>query len=272
MAHDPAAPARRLSPHVPEFQGTIQTKGVLFGVPCYGGQIFDACMQGLLDTQKEFLRLGISFNLVTIRNESLIPRGRNGIVQHFLASGCDRLFFIDADIGFDAQQVLRILAHDRDVVAGLYRKKRLETVDFAVNWLPSPDGKANRDPATGAIEARHLATGFLCIKRGVIETMCAAYPHLRYRAHASEREAGRLPEFGHALFATYIDPVTLEDLSEDWAFCMRWRALGGQVWADPGVILEHYGTVPLSADPMEHIAGGAALADLRAQGAHPRGG
>jgi hypothetical protein len=228
--------------------------------------MFDACVQGLLDTQKEFARLGISFNIVTLRNESLIPRGRNGIVSHFLASGCDRLFFIDADIGFDAQQVLRILAHDRDVVAGMYRKKQLETVDFAVNWIPSADCTAARDVETGAIEARHVATGFLCIKRHVIETMCHAYPHLRYRATQGERAGGQLPEFGHALFATYIDPVTLEDLSEDWAFCARWRALGGQVWADPGVILDHCGTVSLSADPMEHLAGGLGLAGLREAG------
>jgi hypothetical protein len=265
-----AAATDRLSPHVPRVARDNQTKGVLFGIPCYGGQIFDACVQGLLDTKEKFLQLGIGFNLITLRNESLIPRGRNGIVAHFLASHCDRLVFIDADIGFTADQVLRLLAHDRDVIGGLYRKKTPGAVDFAVNWLPSPDGKAARDAETGAIEARHVPTGFLCIKRHVIETMAEAYPHLRYRATAGERVGGKLPEFGIGIFDCYTDPVTLEAYSEDWAFCMRWRALGGQVWADPGIILEHYGTMCLSADPMAHLGGGLAMAEADAWAAEAR--
>lgn len=254
----------RLSPHVPRFEADIATKGVLFAIPCYGGLMHDACVHGLLDTREAFFRLGLPFNIVTIRNESLIQRARNGIVARFLASGCDRLFFIDSDIGFTADQVLRILAHDRDIMGGLYRKKNAGAVDFAVNFLPSDDGSTRRDPATGAIEVRHLATGFLCIKRQPLEAMVEAYPHLRYRFGKAEPGA---PEFGHGLFDCYTDPVTLEALSEDYAFSMRWRALGGELWADPGIVLEHYGTLSLAADPMTHLAGGAGLAFLRAEGA-----
>lgn len=256
----------RLSPHVPRFQRDFTTRGVMFATPCYGGMIHDACLHGLLDTKEAFMRQGLPFNIVTIRNESLIQRARNGIVARFLASGCDRLFFVDSDIGFTAGQALRLLAHDRDMVGGLYRKKNAAEVDFAVNFLPSADGTARRDAETGAIEVRHLATGFLCIKRGVLEAMVSAYPHLLYRFGKAEPGA---PEFGYGLFDCYTDPVTLEALSEDYAFSMRWRALGGELWGDPGIVLEHYGTLPLSADPMEHIAGGAGLANLRAEGAIP---
>lgn len=259
MQNDQAVRPGRISPHVPRFERQITTKGVLFAIPCYGGLMHDGCVQGLLETRAEFDRLGLSFNIITLRNESLIPRARNGLASMFLASPCDRLFFIDSDIGFDAQQVLRILAHDRDVIGGLYRKKTAETVDFAVNFLPTQDGSTRRDPQTGALEVKHLATGFMCIKRGVIERMVAAFPHLRYRGY---RAGG--PEFEHGIFDCYIDPITLESLSEDYAFSMRWRALGGELWCDPGIILEHNGTLALSADPMEHLAGGAGLVQLQA--------
>lgn len=264
MENASAPRAGRLSPHVPRFDREISTSGVLFAVPCYGGQMFDACAQGLLETRQEFSRLGLSFNIITLRNESLIPRARNNLAARFLASGCDRLFFIDADIGFDAQQVLRMLSHDREVMGGLYRKKSADVVDFAVNFEIAADGSVRRDPETGAIEVKHLATGFLCIKREVIERLIAAHPELRYRAPRRDASA---PEFEHGIFDCFIDPETLESLSEDYAFSMRWRALGGELWCDPGIILEHYGTIALSADPMEHLGGGAGLRQLREQGA-----
>ena len=51
----------------------------------------------------------------------------------------------------------------------------------------------------------------------------------------------------------HIDPVTLDYYSEDYAFCERWRALGGECWVDPGLILEHWGTLCLTGDPMAHL-------------------
>jgi len=261
MQDPAAAPTPRLSPHVPRFEADMAAPSVFFGLPAYGG-MHPACVMGLLDTQKVFAEHGMSFSYMMLTNESLIPRGRNGIVRAFLDSTADRLFFIDSDIGFDGQQVLRMLAHDRDVIAGCYRKKRLNETSFAVNWLPSADGTARRDPRTGAIEARHLATGFMCIKRHVLEAMCAALPHLIYRDMQHQPKAGEPPRFGYGLFDLYTDPVTLEPLSEDYAFCNRWRTLGGEVWADPGIILEHYGTVPLVGDPMEHLGDGQAMAEV----------
>lgn len=241
----------RLSPRVPTFERNIQTTGVMIGVPCYGGLIHDACMHGLLETRMAFHELGIGWNIVTTRNESLVQRARNTICAHFLASSADRLIFIDADIGFTADQVLRLLAHDRDVVAGMYRKKNLERVDFAVNWLPGLTSP--RDPETGAIQAAAVATGFLAIKRGVLEAMAAGFPQLQYALSPSDGQPGPWRDHCHAFFDCWIDPATRAYLSEDYAFCARWRAMGGEVWADPGLILEHNGTVTLAADPMDGL-------------------
>lgn len=238
----------RLSPFVPIFERPITTSGIMIAIPCYGGMIHDACLHGLLESRMEFARLGLPWNIVTVRNESLVQRARNTCVAHFLASSCDRLVFVDADIGFTAAQLLRLLAHDRDLVAGLYRKKRLEAVDFAVNWLPGTT--ARRDPATGAVEAAAVATGFLAIKRGVFDRMIAAFPQARYVINPGDGAPGAWRDHTHALFDCWIDPITRGYLSEDYAFCARWRALGGEVWADPGLILEHHGSLCLTADPM----------------------
>ncbi len=253
----------RLSPDAPLFERDITTKGVMFGLPCFGGQVFESCLHGLLESRMEFHRLGIPWNIVTIRNESLVQRARNSIVAHFLASNCDRLFFIDADIGFSAGQVLRLLSHDRDVIAGLYRKKSLDRVEFAVNLLPNEAGSARRDPETGAVQVAAVATGFLCIKRHVIERMVEAMPETRYAMREGDGAPGDWRDHTHALFDCKIDPATGGYLSEDYLFCHRWRALGGEVWCDPGLVLEHHGALCLSADPMAGLTV-ASSADLAA--------
>lgn len=241
----------RLSPHVPQFERAISTRGIMLAVPCYGGLVHDACMHGLLESRAEFIRLGLPWNIVTIRNESLVQRARNTVVAHFLASDCDRLVFVDADIGFTPAQLLRLLAHDRDVIGGLYRRKSLDRVDFAINMLAGET--APRDPETGAIQVAAVATGFLAIKRRVIEQMVATFPHLHYLLNDGDGAPGAWRDHCYALFDCWIDPVTRGYLSEDYAFCARWRAMGGEVWADPGLILEHNGTLSLSADPMQGL-------------------
>jgi hypothetical protein len=248
-----SASVPRLSPRAPRFARDIQTSGVMFGLPCYGGIVSAATMDGLLDTQRRFAALGMGFNTLTIRNESLVQRARNTIVAHFLASGCDRLIFIDSDIGFTADHVLRLLAHDRDVIGGLYRKKIVDRVEFAVNLLPTADGAVRPDPETGAIPAAAAATGFLQIKRGVFDRMATAFPHLRYGTHAGEGGPGAWRDLTYAFFDCFIDPATGSYLSEDYGFCHRWRAIGGEVWVDPGLILEHFGALALSGDPMDGL-------------------
>jgi hypothetical protein len=244
------SPLPRLSPHVPRFDRAIKTSGVIIGIPCYGGNLHYACHAGVVDLIEKAREAAIPLGFHLVGNESLVQRARNGIVAQFLATSADRLIFIDADIGFSGDQVLRLLAHDRPVMAGIYRKKNLHRVDYAVNWMTDAEGAVPRDPATGAIRARDVGTGFLAIKREVFEAMARAFPHIRYRTPHEDRG---MPTEAHAFFDCWIDPATGEYLSEDYAFCRRWLAMGGEVWVDPGIILDHHGMLPLTADPMEHL-------------------
>jgi hypothetical protein len=57
-------------------------------------------------------------------------------------------------------------------------------------------------------------------------------------AYIAEREMVQM----HALFDTTID----EDgryLSEDYTFCRRWQKMGGTIWLDPEIVLDHFGTI-----------------------------
>ena len=94
----------------------------------------------------------------------------------------------------------------------------------------------------GIYEVRYAGTGFLMIRRQVLEKMCAhpAYAPLQFqREHSLDELAGSPNRF--ALFECMIDSANGTYLSEDFAFCKRWTDIGGEIWADLESRLDHVG-------------------------------
>ena len=88
------------------------------------------------------------------------------------------------------------------------------------------------------------APGFLLIQRGVLLRLCEAHPELRYRMVQRRADIDREVPYQYSLFECMIDTRTGEYLSEDYAFCRRWLALGGEIWMDVKSRLTHYGANP----------------------------
>ena len=112
-------------------------KKVYLPVIAYGGMcraeysmsmasLFVKCLNDHADVS--FLSTGILF-------ESLVSRARNSAAAAALHYGTDYLLFIDSDVVFDAKDVFKLLAHDKDVVSGIYPKKYLNCSDsnFSLN-------------------------------------------------------------------------------------------------------------------------------------------
>jgi DNA-directed RNA polymerase subunit L len=68
--------------------------------------------------------------------------------------------------------------------------------------------------------------------------MITAHPELKYRDNIGI--GPQYEPFMYGLFDTMIDPDG-NYLSEDWTFCYRWRLMGGKVFADTGIKLDHTG-------------------------------
>ena len=219
----------------------LRTMRVHFCVPCYGGQLFEAFFISMLKFMAAANRLGLQFTVDTMVNESLIPRGRNSLVAKFLAfePKSTHLMFIDADIGFEPEEIIKLMLADKDVVGGLYPKKALP-VQYVVNKVPNSTKEGN------LVEVANLGTGFMMIKREVIESIIRKKPELHY-----QDAIGLDPKFDpykYALFDTLIDPVTKEYLSEDYYFCKLWRDMGGKIWADLTIKLDHSGYYKFAGD------------------------
>lgn len=225
------------------------------GTPCYGGVVTQRYMQCTCALLIETAWRRLHVQLELLGRDSLITRARNALVATFLDDpDATHLLFIDADIGFEPAQVFRMLDFDRDVVAGMYPLKEIIWDETAMGrvQLGEPHEQATmrfvgvpcegneRESENGFVSGEYAGAGFLMMKRGVFDKLKVAYPHLRYAgAHTSATPS--LSPNQYAFFDCVIDQGTGEYFSEDYAFCQRWRALGGKIWLDTQGMLAHVG-------------------------------
>lgn len=212
----------------------LKTTKPFVALPCYGGQLTESFFISMLRNVAIFNRLGLDMVIDTIVNESLITRGRNSLVAKMMASDANptHIIFIDVDIGFDETSILKLLLADKDIVGGLYPKKNLP-IDYVVNGIPG----ATREGSL--LKVRDIGTGFMCIKRSVIEKMIEKFSDLKYKTRIGLDP--KCDDFTYALFDGMIDPVSKDYLSEDYTFCKRWIEMGGEIWADTSIVLDHSG-------------------------------
>lgn len=250
---------------------SVSTKPcVLIATPCYGGQLFYQYVVSLLQTIAICNSKGIRVDVTFVGNESLISRGRNYCVANFLKqSSFTHLLFIDADISWDPTAVLRLVEHDKDLVGGIYPHKAyywsylqnrrdeieaLHSKEYNKN-VPKDihlrhnllkyniviDEQCEKGIKNNLVEVSRIATGFMMIKRNVIEKMIEAYPETKYNPDTLG-DATNPDDFKYYYALFDCEVKNQQYLSEDWMFCDRWRKCGGKIYADITLPLSHTGT------------------------------
>jgi hypothetical protein len=233
-------------------------KHIFVATPMYGGQCFGYFMQSCLKLQQMCAQYNIGVSFSQLFNESLIQRGRNLLAANFLKSDATHLLFIDADILFKPEDIFPMIEADKDIICGIYPKKEInwQSVRKAMNaGVPDDQLKLHtgafvvnlKDYATETtvpinqpVEIWNGGTGFMLIKREVMESMATNMPtYLNNVLDLNNPANGQnIVEF----FATMIEPETQLLLSEDYYFCRKAREAGFSVWAAPWVELSHIGT------------------------------
>ena len=252
----------------------VRKNKFFIATPCYGGQLNEPYFRSVIKMMTFFNQHQIPLAFGTIANESLVTRARNVLLAYFLASDYTHLLFIDADIEFQTEDVLKLYAHDKDVVVGAYPKKGVAWDKIRSN-LTDPANKdremSDRDMASfgsdyainfqfldketktigvenGLVKLHDAGTGFMMIKREAILKMIKAYPEFKYNNDVNINNDSLKDKF-YAMFDTMIDPIDRRYLSEDYTFCRRWQAIGGDIWLDPSISLNHYGHFCFQGNP-----------------------
>src|SRR5271170_3626596 len=109
--------------------------------PCYGGLVTQRYMQSVCALLEYGNVNGLPVSVELLGYDSLITRGRNTLVTTFLDSPtATHLMFIDADIGFTPDQVVRILNFNEPVAAGTYPLKVLHYDQPVVDRVRAGEG------------------------------------------------------------------------------------------------------------------------------------
>jgi hypothetical protein len=257
----------------------LRKNKLFIATPMYGGNCNGLYMKACLDLQGLCQQYGIEARFSFLFNESLITRARNYLVDEFIRSGFTHLLFIDSDILFNPQDVLAMLALDKEVIGGPYPKKSINwrnvfraaqkiiadpafdpskfnpgelealTGDYVFNPVPG----TTQFKVTEPLEVMEIGTGFMMVKRGVLDKFKQEYPHLNYKPDHVGQANFDGTRYIHAYFDTVIDPDSHRYLSEDYMFCQYWRAIGGQIWLCPWMKTQHVGTYAFTGD-MNKIA------------------
>jgi len=239
--------------------------------PCYGGQLTEPYFRSVIKLMTFFNGHKIPLAFGTIANESLVTRARNVLLAYFLNSDYTHLLFIDADIEFQVDDVLKLWYHNKDVAVGAYPKKGLNWTtikealkqdtedkldvtkippygaDYAINFKFISREDKTIAIENGLIKLHDAGTGFMMIKRSTIDKMIKAYPDLKYKNDVNM--SIDLKDQFYAFFDTMIDPIDRRYLSEDYTFCRRWQEIGGDIWLDPSISLNHYGSYCFQGNP-----------------------
>jgi hypothetical protein len=129
-------------------------------------------------------------------------------------------------VGWHASDLVKLLGYDRDVVAGIYPKKHGDDA-YPVRTLPG-EIWSDRD---GLIEVAGVPTGFLRIRRRVLETLAERAEKYNAKNDGAYATA--------CIFERQIHDGTR--WGGDYVFCRKWRELGGKIHIDPAMRLEHSG-------------------------------
>ena len=237
---------------------------IFLSTPCYGGMCLQKYAESILNLQVLASQYGIQLFIDTLENESLVQRARNVAVGRFMQkTKADYFMFIDADVHFDPESVIRLIKSGHELSVACYPKK-------FIDWNQAAESVKNGDDRNMSMLSSSLVvnfgaqkvevingfapvldgpTGFMLIKRCVFEKMEKQYPELNCMNDHQNRDFDTY----NAIFDCMIDPVSKRYLSEDYAFCRRWQQMGGKIYADTATTLGHVGNLPFSGQLSERL-------------------
>jgi hypothetical protein len=260
----------------------LKKRGLFVATPMYGGMCAGMFAKSTADLSAICTQYGIPIQFYYLFNESLITRARNYCCDEFMRSSSQHMMFIDADIGFNPQDVIAMMAlqanepEKYNIIGGPYPKKCIswEKIKLAVDkgmadedpnalekfvgdYVFNPKGNQQSIQISEPCEVLEIGTGFMMIEKGAMQKFADTYPQYLYKPDHVRTEHFDGSREIMMYFQAEVDPVSKRYLSEDYWFCQKAQAADISTWFCPWMKLQHVGS---------YIFGGS-LADLASVGA-----
>ena len=230
---------------------------IYIGIPCFGGIIHANFAQCLMNLSMNLHKHQIIHTIEYLGSDSLISRARNSIVAKFYSQPqWSHLLFLDADLMFSPEAILKIIKEDKELIGCPYPKKvynwkKVEKclelgksieeskpiiTDINYNFLKDQKDVEVNDTC---VKVKDIPTGCMLIKRSVITSLMMAYPERQYKNNIAGQGEDDSKDYYYDLFGTGV--INGIYLSEDYYFCHLVRSLGIDCWLETGYTFGHIG-------------------------------
>jgi hypothetical protein len=207
-------------------------KKVVFGIPIPKMQDpHPQTVQALRDCLPLVEAAGFEHGFTFTSGNPYISGARAEITRKALDAKADMIVYLDYDVSWDPQDMVKLLTTEGDVVGGTYRCKVPETV-----WMGAIhthlEGINEGRPVTredGCIKARTLPAGFLKVTTAGIDNFMRAYPELCYG-----------PQYSLSIDLFHHGAHEGIWWGEDYAFCRNYEAKCGDIWLIPDMNITHW--------------------------------
>lgn len=147
---------------------------------------------------------------VLFQEGSVLHQNRERLANKAIELKCTHLLFLDTDMFFDKDAVLKLLERDKDIIGVNAHLRKLPPV----STLKFLNGKV---PKGKLITCDSAGTGFLLIKTEVFKRL------------------------SHPWFFWEVDEIGQTITGEDFWFCRKAREAGFKIWVDLTIKVGHIG-------------------------------
>ena len=216
----------------------MKKSSICIAMPCYDSVKINT-MLSIFQLIQLLGKGGVEVGINTMKSP-LIHQARNYLTAVFLTTEYSHLLFIDSDVEFAPEAVLRMLMAQKDIICTPYRAKNpdLNNHTYTVKF---PDPKVIPILPGGLVEIEAGPTGLMLIDRKVFEKIIKNRPDLKIknRVNPGIKEDEKSHGFYHLFFDfAFEDGYTI---GEDLSFCKLARKEGFKLYANTDSMTAHRG-------------------------------
>lgn len=207
---------------------------VTLGIPLpkANSQPHPCTVQSVRDCWQAIEDAGFKPHITYTGGNPYISGARAEITRKALDAKADIIVYIDYDVAWRPEDMIKLLTTEGEVVGGTYRCKVPEIVPMGAIYTHLEGVNATKPivRADGCIKARTLPAGFLKVTTKAIDDFMRAYPELCYG-----------PQYSLSVDLFHHGAHKGIWWGEDYAFCRNYEACGGEIWNIPDLNLDHWG-------------------------------
>jgi len=207
---------------------------VMIAMPCYDSVKVNT-MVAIVKVVQQLSKSGIQVGINTMKSP-LIHQARNYLTSVFLDSDFTHLLFIDSDVEFEPEAILRMLVARKDVICSPYRVKSMDVNQKIYTVELKKDARME---ASDLIEITAGPTGIMLIHRDVFKKIIEKFPDLKIKNSVFPK-----PGPDHQYYYNFFD-FTFEDgysAGEDVSFCKLVQKTGFKLYANTASFTKHHGS------------------------------